>query len=232
MTIREKKDYPNPGFGKAIRDAREGKGLTQPELAKILGTRKGLISLWEREKNFPNDTYLVKLGDVLEIIVPLPDRNAKGRRSLGKENCKLCGKEFPMFHGEQFCSRECGYQYLSEHHGKWNEKERRYIDTQGYVHLCMPDHPGASRAGYVREHRYVMEQVLGRPLGASERIHHKNGNRSDNTPGNLELWTVGKRKDPPGQRQLDLAKDLVLKLSPADQQELQNWLQDMLAEES
>lgn len=231
MTIRTKKDYPNPGFGKVIREARERKGLTQPELAKVLGTRKGLVSLWEREQNFPNDAYLTKLGNVLEIDVPLPDRNAKGRRSSGKGICKneQCGKEFPRFHDEQFCSRECAYQYLSEHHGKWNEKERRYIDTQGYVHLRIPEHPDAGSTGYIREHRYVMEQVLGRRLGPHERIHHKNGNKSDNRPENLELWSVPK-KDPPGQRQMDLVKAVIDGWSDADKRDLQAWLQAQLAE--
>lgn len=232
MTTRMVKDYPNPGFGKVLREARECKGLTQPELAKVLGTRKGLVSLWEREKNFPSDAYLVKLGNILEIEVPLPDRNAKGRRSSGKGICGQCGREFSRFHDEQFCSRECAYRHLSEHHGKWNENNRRYVDTQGYVHLRMPEHPDAGSTGYIREHRYVMEQMLGRPLESFERIHHKNGNKSDNDPSNLELWTVGNRKDPPGQRQLDIIKDMVLKLSSQDQQDLQNWLQDMLAEES
>ena len=53
----------------------------------------------------------------------------------------------------------------------------------------------------VLEHVYVKEQVLGRRLAPGENVHHKNGIKDDNDPGNLELWLVAQ---PAGQRVTDL----------------------------
>lgn len=73
----------------------------------------------------------------------------------------------------------------------------------GYRRLYLPEHPNARKDGNVMEHTVVMAEVLGRPLWSGENVHHKNGERADNRPENLELWRI---KQPPGQRVADIVR--------------------------
>lgn len=63
----------------------------------------------------------------------------------------------------------------------------KFKDADGYIRIKMPEHPDADRRGYVREHRIVLENKIGRRLLRREEPHHKNGVRHDNRPENLQL---------------------------------------------
>lgn len=62
------------------------------------------------------------------------------------------------------------------------------VDKQGYVLVSQKDHPMATAGGYVRQHRLVMERILGRVLTAEEVVHHRDGDVSNNDPMNLQLF--------------------------------------------
>lgn len=54
-------------------------------------------------------------------------------------------------------------------------------------HVARSDYRIVSRRGksLLYEHRVVAEEMLGRPLAQDEVVHHKDGNRSNNSPDNL-----------------------------------------------
>jgi hypothetical protein len=63
------------------------------------------------------------------------------------------------------------------------------VDAAGYIERYCPNHPFSNHK-YVRENRLVMEGVLGRYLKPGEVVHHKDGDKANNNPDNLELFAT------------------------------------------
>lgn len=75
------------------------------------------------------------------------------------------------------------YKRITEFGG--HKKKRQ----DGYIEVYSPDHPNASKNGYVMEHKLVMEKHIGRRLERDEVVHHINHVRDDNRINNLQLMT-------------------------------------------
>jgi hypothetical protein len=67
---------------------------------------------------------------------------------------------------------------------------RRIANQAGYIYVYAPDHPCATKDGYVMEHRLVAERAIDRFLTRKEVAHHRNGIKTDNRPENLEVMTI------------------------------------------
>lgn len=123
--------------------------------------------------------------------IPVAQIRQYSRKGIVKGLCKTCGGGFNR-----------GAQRRGAASPQWKGGKR--IDKTGYVQIRRPEHPHAMVGGYMLEHRLVMESMIGRFLSTSETVHHKNGDRADNRPDNLELW-VGRHS--PGRRYVDMSAE-------------------------
>lgn len=61
----------------AIKAARIAAGLTQQQLADLLGVQRGAVSMWDAGKSFPRPSMLRQVASVLgctvDDILPEPD---------------------------------------------------------------------------------------------------------------------------------------------------------------
>ena len=75
---------------------------------------------------------------------------------------------------------------IGEKNGMW--RGGRTVASNGYVLLRVGrEHHLADVRGYAYEHRMVAEAMLGRKLLPGEQVHHRNRDRLDNRPENLEV---------------------------------------------
>lgn len=127
-------------------------------------------------------------------VVKRSDKKTKHREVYWDCLCE-CGEIRTVRANSLYLGKQisCGCSKLGllvgERNGRWKGGKNKH--AAGYIYVT-PE-PNV----YILEHRYVMEQHLGRKLVKGETVHHKNGIRDDNRLDNLELWSTSQ---PKGQR--------------------------------
>ena len=139
------------------------------------------------------------------------DSDCARRRELARKDSRPCSVEG--------CTKaRRGYTLHCSMHAA---RLRRTGETGPAALLRRPNgEPHPTTSGYLAigsqyAHRVVMAEHLGRELFAHETVHHRNGDRWDNNPANLALWSSWQ---PSGQRVVDKiewAKELLRLYEPS-----------------
>lgn len=126
-------------------------------------------------------------------------------------------------------SRKAAKRYQKgESNSSW--KGGRRINDQGYVEIYMPEHDHTRPNGYVREHIYVAETMLGRKLkfysvgdSRNEVVHHINGIKTDNRPDNLLVLTAKEHRKLHYATSKEFVDDILLERIRQLEKELACW---------
>lgn len=147
-------------------------------------------------------------------------RNEAQRIYQVDQPCEHCGKLHNGRGGRRYCSRECWIQgQYRRPLDRFHNDKPAVLDHQGYVRVCQPDHPAATRAGWVFEHRIVVERVLGRYLARDEHVHHLNHVRHDNRPENLTMLTASEHSQITGSENSEALKAALVMRQRLDEYE-------------
>lgn len=117
----------------------------------------------------------------------MPKRRIKSRWYA----CQTCGTYFhPLNPHASFCSNLCQLKSLWPRYAGRNKKPMSWWKNEkGYIEGRLWLSDGTQIR--IKQHRFIMQGIIGRTLHPWEDVHHANGIKNDNRPENLELLDHG-----------------------------------------
>jgi transposase-like protein len=135
-----------------------------------------------------NDAYEPKRSMVGRRFSSQQKEEMAARYSAGESIYKLAAAFKAVPQTVWSISREAGVEFRDN---AWRGGRVRAGSSGKYIAVLLPVsdpmHAMANVTGYAMEHRVVMARSLGRPLVATETVHHINGDTRDNRLENLQL---------------------------------------------
>lgn len=123
--------------------------------------------------------------------------------------CVVCGAAFTRYappsdvRPKKLCSRTCQGRFMATNHkAPWlkalndtpGRNKRIAQENRTNIRAAQPQLGKSNGKTYAKhlgrhEHRKVAEQMLGRRLTKAEVVHHKDNNKRNNNPDNLQVMT-------------------------------------------
>lgn len=166
-----------------LKDLYENRLMTQKQIAEMFGVTFQLVSLRFKEFGIiarKHQTFCEWMTK--DLLNKMYTTQKMSHYEIGKQ---LGFKPSFIF---QMC-RKYGIQSRAHKDAAKRGSESSqwkgglYTSKGGYIVI-------QSKEGRVYQHRYIMEQHLGRKLKTDEHVHHINGNKSDNRIENLKVLSA------------------------------------------
>ena len=170
--------------------------------------RKGNLKKIEKRKTNKKYNNCEYCGNIFSVRdhrhVTCSESCRNKRKSLRfKKQLKTCKFTGCKLKGR--CNKYCYHHYNLTRIGEdyFNKRHTnkpvgwKFKIATGYIKIK------EESGNWILEHHKVIKEIIGRHLIKNESVHHINGDRSDNRPENLELWS---KSHPSGQRIKDKVK--------------------------